>query len=268
MKTETHRAVPWQRNKPLWLTLSLNKKRTLSLQANQISFFPKKRKQTPFAVRVLPCVLQKGSLTAEAAMVLPVFLLAMLAVFGYIPAYAKQIDTTQKLLETAESAAVYRAFDENCGSDGGLKKIYRYSPMVKFPGAGSLWLTAEVKVRPWTGYDGDLGNEGDTENSQIVYISNNQEVYHTSPDCSYLDIHLISMSLGQARTAKNADGQHYTACEKCCRSFSGSVVYVSEKGSHYHSSTECSSLSRSPEAVLMSSVEYLPLCTRCQKGLH
>ena len=267
MKTETHRAVPWQRKQPLWLTL-LNKKRTLSLQANQISFFPKKRKKTPFAVRVLPCVFQKGSLTAEAAMVLPVFLLAMLAVFGYIPAYAKQIDTTQKLLETAEKAAVYRALDEDCDSDGILQKVYRYFPMVKFPGAGSLWLTAEVKVRPWTGYDGDLGNEGDTGSSQIVYISDNQEVYHTSPDCSYLDIHLISLSSEQAKAAVNAEGRHYTACDKCCRGFSGNVVYVSEKGSHYHSSIECSGLSRSPEAVLMSSVEHLPLCIRCQKGLH
>lgn len=269
MKTETHRAVPWQRKQPLRLTLfPKNKKRKLSLQANQVSFFPKKRKKTPFAVRVLPCVFQGGSLTAEAAMVLPLFLLAMLAVFGYIPAYAKQMNTTQKLLETAESAALYRTLDEKCGSDGSLRKVYCYSPVMRFPGIGSLWLTAEVKVRPWTGYDGDLGKEGGGVDSRIVYISDNREVYHTSPDCSYLAIRLTSMTIGRAKAAVNAMGEHYAACDKCCRGFSGSVVYVSEKGSHYHSSVECSGLSRSPEAVLLSSVENLPLCSRCGREQH
>lgn len=272
MKTETYRAAPWERKFSERQTYSYNKKRfTLSLQANQISFFPKRRILSPFAVRALPCVFQKGSLTAEAAMVLPVFLLAMLAVFSYIPAYARQVDTTQKLLETAEKAALYQAIQpgtEESRSDGTLRRRYRYAPFVKFPGAGDLWMTAEVKVRPWTGYDGDLGAEENDGDGRIVYISDNREVYHTSPDCSYLDIHLISMSQGQARAATNNEGCHYTACDRCCRGFSGTVVYVSEKGSHYHSTAGCGGLSRSLEAVQLSSVEHLPLCSRCRKGMQ
>ena len=93
-------------------------------------------------------------------MILPVFLLAMLAVFGYIPVYARQVNITQKLLETAEKAAVYRAVGQahaESGSDGNLYRVYAYAPKIIFPGAGKLWVRAQVHVRPWTGYDGDLG---------------------------------------------------------------------------------------------------------------
>lgn len=269
MKTETYRAVPWRRKSSERSFFSKYiHKITLSLQAKQITFFPKKHFVCPFVPRVLPCVFQKGSLTAEAAMVLPVFMLAMLAVSGYIPVYARQVETTQKLLEAAEKCAVYRAAgqaEQMVGSDGTLCKVYRYAPMVRFPGAGALWLTAQVKVRPWTGYDGDLGAESSGTESQIVYISDNREVYHTSPDCSYLDIHLTSMSTAQAKAARNQERQPYTACERCCRGYAGKVVYVSENGSHYHSSTACGGLARSPEAILMSSAESLPLCSRCAK---
>ena len=271
MKTETHRAVPWRRKLSERHIFSFLKKTTLSLQAKQILFFPQKRILTPFTFRVLPCVFQKGSLTVEAAMILPVFLLAMLAVFGYIPVYARQVNITQKLLETAEKAAVYRAVgqaDAESGSDGNLYRVYAYAPKITFPGAGKLWVRAQVQVRPWTGYDGDLGLSGEMADSQIVYISDNREVYHTSTDCSYLDIHLTAMSTAKAREAQNRSGEHYTACDKCCRGFSGGVVYVSENGSHYHSSTNCGGLVRSPEAVLKSSVANLPLCSRCAKGLY
>ena len=272
MKTETHRAASWRRKfSERHKLFVLNSKFTLSLQANQISFFPKKRILSPFVFRALPCVFQKGSLTVEAAMILPIFLLAMLAVFGYIPAYARQVDMTQKLLETAEKSAVYRAVgqtDEGSGNDGTCRKSYRDAPMVNFPGAGGLWLTAEVRVRPWTGYDGDLGLEGESPDCRIVYISDNREVYHTSPECSYLDIHLTSMSKAQVKGGRNRDGQRYTACDRCCRGYAGSVVYVSENGSHYHSSTACGGLARSPEAVLMSAIKDLSLCSRCAKGTH
>ena len=271
MKTETHRALPWRRKFSERHIFSYLKQITLSLQAKQISFFPKKRIFTPFPFRVLPCVFQKGSLTAEAAMLLPVFLLAMLAVFCYIPVYARQINMTQKLLETAEKAAVYRALEQNdteTDSDSTLYRVYAYTPKIAFPGAGKMWLTAQVKVRPWIGYDGDLGFAGEDDDCQIVYISDNREAYHTSADCSYLDIHLTAMGTAEVRTAKNREGEHYTACDKCCRGFSGSVVYVSENGSHYHSSTDCAGLSRSPEAVLKSSVTDLPLCSRCARGQH
>ena len=270
MQTETYRAVPWERKlseRQFFFHKVLQLK--LSLQATQISFFPKKRLQTPFAVKALPCVFQKGSLTVEASMVLPVFLIAMLTVFSFLPAYARQMETTQKLLETAEKAAIYRAMGTEAadgGYDGTLTKVYRYVPKVHLPGVGAMWLTAQVKVRPWIGYDGDLGSDGETADSQLVYISDNKEVYHTSPDCSYLDIHLISMNTGQVKQARNHDGHRYTACEKCCHGHMGSVVYVSENGEHYHSSTSCSGLSRSPEAVLYSEVGALPLCSRCKMG--
>ncbi len=269
MKTETYRAALWHRkqNRKDTNAFSLsNKKTTLSLQTNLFTFFPKKRKQVP-VTRALPCMFQKGSLVAEAAMVLPLFLLAMLTIAGMLTAYSRQITMTEKLLETAERTAVYRAATASSETaDIPLVKSESFVPSVRLPGLGKWRLTAVVRVRAWIGYTGDLGGaDMSFDDTELVYISDNREAYHTSPDCSYLDIHLLAMEKKQAASAKNELGQRYTACDKCCRGMGNGTVYVSGRGSHYHSTTGCSGLSRSPTMVSRKDVGHLPLCTRCQK---
>ncbi len=266
MKTETHRAVFWQRNKKERTIFSSSyQKQTLSLQARQISFFPKKQNSLICAVRTLPCVFQKGSLTLEAAMILPVFLLAMLALFGYLLAYDKQLTMTEELLSTAEKAALYGTLSETGTGEGTYTKVYGFTSGVNFSGLGKLWLTAQVKVRPWTGYDGDLGDSDLGEAGELVYVSDNRSVYHTRADCSYLDIYLTSLPLSQVGTQRNDDGKKYTACDKCCGGSVSGTVYISGQGEHYHATLSCSGLSRSPEAVLRTSVSGLSLCTRCER---
>lgn len=273
MKTETYRAALWKRrisgketfSSVCKYTYNYIKKITLSLQTNLFSFFPKKRKPKR-PCRALPCVFQKGSLTAEAAMVLPLFLLAMLSVAGYMLAYARQINMTEELLESAERMAVYRGvLHEETGQAVPLVKTYRFVLAVRLPSAGKLQLTAVAQIRPWVGYRGQFTREGSMEGTELVYISDNEEAYHTSPDCSYLDIHLLAMDRTEAARAKNEEGKRYTACDKCCRGSTGGTVYVSGKGSHYHASTGCSGLARSPKAVTKDSVSHLSLCVRCRK---
>ena len=274
MKTETYRAALWKRRISGKETFSLVctdtyrqiKKITLSLQTNLCSFFPKKRKPKR-PPRALPCVFQKGSLTAEAAMVLPVFLLALLTMAGYMLAYGKQLTMTEELLETAERMAIYRGMsEEDTGQSVPLIKTYRFIPAVRLPSAGALQLTATAQVRPWVGYSGQFArDDGRMEDTELVYVSDNESVYHTNPDCSYLDIHLRAMDTKDAGHTKNENGARYTACGTCCRANKTGTVYVSGKGSHYHASLGCSRLSRSPKAVTKSSVSHLHLCTRCQK---
>ena len=200
-------------------------------------------------------------------MVLPVFLLALLTIAGYVLAYGKQITMTEELLETAERMAIYRGIsDEDTGQSIPLTKTYRFMPSVRLPSAGALQLTATVQVRPWVGYGGQFAqDDGSLEDTELVYVSDNESVYHTSPDCSYLDIHLWAMDTADAKKTKNESGAWYTACGTCCKGQQTGTVYVSGKGSHYHASSGCSGLSRSPKAVTKSSVSHLHLCTRCQK---
>ena len=269
MKTENYRAAFRRRenNRKDTNTISLLiKKTTLSLQTNLFAFFPKKRKEIPVS-GALPCSFQKGSLVAEAAMVLPLFLIAMLTIGGMLGAYSCQITMTEQLLETAEKTAVYRASTADASTaDIPLIKSKVFVPAVRLPGLGRCRLTAVARVRAWIGYTGDLDDmDIPYEDSMIVYISDNKDVYHTSPECSYLDIHLLAMSKEQAASARNESGKRYTPCDKCCHGAGNGTVYVSGQGSHYHALAGCSGLSRSPTMVTRKEVGHLPLCTRCRK---
>ena len=269
MKTETYRAALWHRkqNRKDTNAISLSNKKNNTLSSDEsIYVFPQKRKQAP-VTRALPCVFQKGSLVVEAAMVLPLFLLALLTIAGMLQIYSRQLTMTEKLLETAEKTAVYRASTASAETaDIPLVKSESFIPGVHLFGLGKCRLTAVVRVRAWIGYTGDLGGEDiSLEDTELVYISDNREAYHTSPECSYLDINLTAMEKKQAAGVRNELGERYTACDKCCRGMGSGTVYVSGRGSHYHSTVSCSGLSRSPTMVSRKEAGHLPLCTRCRK---
>lgn len=150
--------------------------------------------------------------------------------------------------------------DEECIS---FAASYRFSPWVSFPGLGNWMMLAAAEVYPWVGDSGEWGAGGSEE---MVYVSNNREAYHTHGDCSYLDIHVREVSRGQAGTVRNDSGSRYRPCDKCCKGAGATEsVYVTGRGTHYHSTLSCSGLARSVRLVPRSEVAGLPLCSRCAK---
>ena len=268
MKIETHRAASWRRKQLLTQIQSKIKfRKILSLQASSRRFFPQKRKiMTQAGVRALPCVFQKASLTVEAALSLPLFLLAMLTLLSLSGLYKAQVDKLEALEETAEAAAMI-GYGTGASSDskGEYTGVYTYQPAITFLGLGKLRLCAVARIRPWGGYAGDLSSEDGDDSDEIVYVSDFRSVYHTHADCSYLDIQLLSVSKSRVATLRNDYGEKYTACDKCRGISAGGTVYVSNKGDHYHSSASCSGLKKSPVAVRVSEVKGLSECARCKK---
>lgn len=140
---------------------------------------------------------------------------------------------------------------------------YEFTPWVSFPGLGRWTLQAAAEVYPWVG---DSGEWKDDDSGEMVYVSNNREVYHTHGDCSYLDIHMRELPRRKAGFVRNASGNRYRPCEKCCKG-AGTTdsVYVTGRGTHYHSTLSCSGLSRSVRLVPRAEVSGIPLCSRCAK---
>jgi len=131
-------------------------------------------------------------------------------------------------------------------------------PFFSFFGA-KISLFQRVVRRAWTGQSAD-GNSGE----QIVYITENGTVYHTSLSCSHLKLSIVSLSKGAVGSRRNASGGKYYACELCGEE-EASIVYITSYGDRYHTNRNCSGLKRTIRSVPISQVGSLPLCKTCKR---
>lgn len=147
-----------------------------------------------------------------------------------------------------------------------LKASFFYS------GPGEIFRVFPIKLQlvgqaqAWTGYNGFLHSAGSSED--LVYISQWESVYHTSQECTHLELSINRVSKNSAKEHLNQYGGHYYPCEKCMKNDNGeNFVYITKTGSRYHSSRNCGGLTRTVTAVRKSDIGGLRLCSRCS-GHH
>ena len=122
------------------------------------------------------------------------------------------------------------------------------------------------RMHAWNGYrpiDENAGNK-DTE---YVFVTETGTVYHRSETCTYLKPSVRSVSGNILGTLRNNSGAKYYPCE-VCKPASGSsiagLVYITNYGTRYHSSSKCSAIERNYKKVPLSEVEgILPPCSKC-----
>ena len=72
--------------------------------------------------------------------------------------------------------------------------------------------TESIKIKAWTGYEKELlGNASE----EIVYITETGLVYHRDYHCTYLDLSIRMVNLGEVESLRNEDGGRYYACWLC-----------------------------------------------------
>ncbi len=245
---------------------------------------------------------KKASLTLEAAVVVPLFLLGICALFLVFDLFRVQALVKTSLNESAQELGMYAyAVEEGesapvdvfsslaCAAyakanlpDLGSwttvslvgtyvtdEKLYLVAnvtykiPMAVFP-LPAIHVRNRSSVRMWTGNQGDNDAGQLSQGTVMVYVSDYESVYHTSASCTYLDITVHSCSQDDIGSIRNAYGSKYKVCEKCGNIQGNGTVYYTEKGDHYHLSESCSGLKRSVKLVPQSSVAHLRECTRCQ----
>lgn len=119
--------------------------------------------------------------------------------------------------------------------------------------------TAKVSRHIDIGYVAHGKGETD-ENDPIVYLTNNQEVYHTSLSCTHLSLKISDPE--KVAEVITTGGLH--PCAYCCHEDSlPATVYVTANGDAYHASLSCGGLTRSIRAVHLSEVKGLRMCSRC-----
>lgn len=243
--------------------------------------------------------IKKGSVTIEAAFAIPLFLYAALCLIWMIEIQNIRIS----IINASQNAAKLAAEDtavipvlntvklkndiisligeeriERSIIENGCEGISCWSSFM-IPGNNEMNITVIYKVRlplsvfgfpgakqkesfkisSWNGFE---TNES-SENNQIVYITENQAVYHENYNCTYLQLSISFVSYEELSGMRNEGGGRYYPCEKCVYGNSMSGVYVSRTGNKYHNSLTCSGLKRTIYAVNKSEVSGMGGCSRC-----
>jgi len=204
----------------------------------------------------LSSLLKSGSLTVEAAMVLPLFLFAIIAILYMIQIIYTYDTLQQNLLSTAKAASAYAYEDDykeelfyleflshldfdyisKSGIVGGVYGInfsetrfdensqridliinYRIKSMIDIFDISYLSIHQCVSTKAWTGYQGAEKNLSGESEETTVYVTENGKVYHTSKSCTHLDLSIRTVIFEQIENLRNEYGGKYYSCEKCCR---------------------------------------------------
>lgn len=246
---------------------------------------------------------RKAVLTVEAAVVIPVFLLTVVSILGILDLYRVQSMIRTSLHESAMELGMYACAQEYeqdspmglvssvaCagyaksrlpdlgdhvkvsllgssyrGDTINLKAQITYRVPVSLIPLPSLHLTNSSTVHSWTGRGDQEQKITEGYAGKMVYITENEGVYHTASSCTHLELAIHQTEADEISSLRNAYGQKYHACEKCGSSGTETVVYYTEKGNRYHNSASCSGLKRSVKMVQQSEVQHLKQCERCRK---
>lgn len=215
-------------------------------------------KRTPFLISIR----KKASLTIEAAVVLPIFMFAMMQLLSILLIYEKQINAEMKLHQTAKILAV-AAYSENSKANDciDLYVVRQEQPVVRMIGFSSFYTSARCVIRKFTGYDTSQFGKQHTE-EDMVYITPTGTVYHKDRGCHYLDLSISSVTLQELTSKRNKDGSKYYKCAYCPKRVLD-LVYIADYGTRYHTSVCCSELTRTVEAVPISQVGKRHACSKC-----
>ncbi len=252
--------------------------------------------------RVSPSV--SGSLTLEAALVLPLFLFAcvtllmpfrILDVERQMQAVAERTAEAISQMayvgrgEALSSAAAY-AYAEGAVRRGAAKLpaegislagsklltdgkqvtlVINYELQLPFSvlGLGRVNRTNRAFRRAWIGKEGSGekgGQVGEDEKDTLVYVGQGSTRYHRDAHCHYLSNRLRKVDRKQLDSLRNESGGIYKACSRC--GGEGENVYILPSGEHYHSSGACSAIQAYVREVALHEVAHLGPCSYCSGG--
>ena len=243
----------------------------------------------------------KGSLSLEAAIVIPIFFFAVLCLVFLLEMMAIRVAIRNALTsvgkELSQQAYVSAmistpAIREKIVKQVGKERIERSMIVhgaegIDCSNSASNWSTAimdlsvkyrieipvlmfripiifceeTLRVKGWTGYVA-TGSGGNTD---VVYITDYGTVYHEDISCTYLEIAVRGIIANTIGDARNQSGGKYYACEKCGKEAHCGILYVADYGDRYHTSLNCKKIQRNVYAVLRHEVLGRGGCSKCVK---
>ena len=141
-----------------------------------------------------------------------------------------------------------------------IRVSYEIQLPIPVIGQPSAKLEQSFKISAWNGYmSGGSGSDG----ADIVYVTDNADVYHEDYRCSHLHLSIRAVRYDEIQEIRNEGGGIYHACEKCGFGNPVGSVYITDTGDRYHNSLSCSGLKRTIHAVKRTEIIGLGGCSRC-----
>ena len=244
----------------------------------------------------------QGSITIETALVLPLFMFAMLFIMdlftmlGFYMRVDRALDIEAKKLAReafedevtdrdvicSEIISILRqnsSFPIENGEEGldlsgsilnnreiiRLEARYSFKPSFNLFGLVSPQVTQRRLMHTWIGYERGLFGNGSGEGDEEVYVAQNGSVYHSTPLCTHINLSISQITGDDVEGLRNADGGRYRPCEQCHAHIGDGILYITDSGDRYHNSLTCSGLRRTVRAMNLSEAlsRGLRPCTRC-----
>lgn len=202
------------------------------------------------------CVL-RGVLSIEASLLMPFFLMILLACFSFFIQFASAADLKIKAAaEAKKMAIVMGSAGREDSSDITIYKTDTVKPLWIQPFEREHRITEKAVCRAWIGFT-------ELESTETyVYITPEGSVYHLYSDCTHLSLSIRCVTTEQVGSFKNQYGQRYRECELCGKN-AGTLVYITLEGDCFHSNRNCSGLKRTVRRISMSRVGGRRCCMRC-----
>ncbi len=236
----------------------------------------------------------RGYITIEASLVIPLFLFFMLTMSGIYMILLAEAHIHQSLAAATDYTAKQYYLKRNMLLSSTVKSQFHtylrddyYVDYYVDGGSNGvsisverdrnnkniILVTAKYKAKlvlPLLGtYSLNLSNQikqktfvGFTEEDSLkqesyVYITPNREAYHMRRDCTHLLLDVSAVSSHQKG--------NYQACHYCKAEGTQGVIYIAKNGTVYHNDRGCVGLKRTVRRVNRKSVEGLGACTRCAR---
>ncbi len=208
----------------------------------------------------------RASFTIECALILPLFFSFCVTLIQFMNALSLKTTESFRLMEKARQLSiagecideVRDTADEVKWVDLRTTKTFRF-PLV--PGIPALHIALRARTAVWTG--GGISPLASSSEEEMVYVSDTESVYHTSSDCSHLDLSVFQCGLSEVGQLRNIYGRRYRPCRGFPRNHTG-PVYTTAKGDYYYPSPNYGSLTRHMRLVSRSECESLRQCSRCR----
>lgn len=219
-----------------------------------------------------PLFSEKGSLTVEAALILPLFLLASLTMLSFIDVMKMTIEQQMRQQELLRQGAVYANLLGTAmqGREGDYIKM-NYIQLIKLPVGGFGYQRVMVQhkglVHIFNGYDDRCGDRVGKQ-QEYVYVTERGNVYHKKRSCSALNVDVRKISGQKVKKERNMEGKIYRACGHCMHGYkmqeiSGRTLFVTDYGVKYHILISCPDLTRSVRVIKIEEAGGKRACKFC-----